>query len=460
MIIPRPLLEKYNQSLPRYTSYPPANYFKTGIDSKQYAQILTGSNIQQPSNISLYIHIPFCKKICFYCGCNSVRFPEASVVDAYVKALLKEISMVKALLDPGRKVSQLHYGGGTPNALPVEYIEEINNLIFSNFDFIAEPEIAIECHPAYLTDEYMVRLVKSGFNRFSIGIQDLDSRVLQTANREPSALPLDHITNFLRSLDNKIKINFDFIYGLPHQTPESFTQNIHSILPYSPDRIVTFSYAHVPWVKKHQMALEKAGLPDADSKLKMFESSFQVLLANGYSDIGMDHYAKGEDELILALNNNELHRNFQGYCTRRTTGQVYAFGVSSISQLYDSYVQNTKSISEYIRKINANEFPVEKGYKLNFNEIVVREVINHLMCNRLMQWKVIADRFGLSIPELQSIVNFEPARLDSLVTDDLLEVTDEGVIITEKGRFFIRNIAVAFDPAMVNPTDKKFSKSI
>lgn len=459
-MIPRQLLDKYNQSLPRYTSYPPANYFTTGITSEEYKQILSASNNHEPANISLYVHIPFCKKICFYCGCNSVRFPAASKVDDYVKALLQEIRMVRAQLAPHRKVSQLHYGGGTPNALPVEYIEQINNLIFSEFNFIEDPEIAIECHPAYLTEEYMERLVKSGFNRFSLGIQDLDLKVLKTANREPSTLPLDQITQFLRNLDSNIKVNFDFIYGLPHQTPESFSNTITKALPFSPDRIVTFSYAHVPWFKKHQMILEKAGLPDAEEKVKIFESAFKVLLDNGYSDIGMDHYAKGNDELLLALQNNELHRNFQGYCTRRTTGQVYAFGVSSISQLHDSYVQNTKDIGDYIFNIEQGEFPVEKGYNLNTNEIIVREVINHIMCNRSMLWSDIADRFSITVPKLHEIVGFNPSKVQGLVEDGLLEVDDEKIIITSKGRFFIRNIAVAFDPAMSVPSDKKFSKSI
>lgn len=423
-------------------------------------KILQDSNLQRSSNISLYIHIPFCKKICYYCGCNSVRFPSGETVDSYINALLEEIKMVKAQLDPARKVSQLHYGGGTPNALAVEYIEKINSLIFELFDFIEDPEIAIECHPAHLTDEYMTRLVGAGFNRFSLGIQDFDLKVLKTANREPSALPLDHITSFLRGLDSKIKVNFDFIYGLPHQTPESFSNTIRQALPYSPDRIVTFSYAHVPWVKKYQMALEKAGLPDAEAKVQIFESAFKILHDNGYSDIGMDHYAKGDDELLLALNNNELHRNFQGYCTRRTTGQVYAFGVSSISQMHDSYIQNTKDITEYVESINQGKFPVEKGYRMKSNEVVVREVINHIMCNRYMHWQEIADRFDLSVMELKNIVNFDPSRIASLVEDELLEENNDGITITNKGKFFIRNIAVAFDPLMVNPTDKKFSKSI
>ncbi len=460
-MIPRELLEKYNQSLPRYTSYPPANYFNNDIDSDGYKQLLLASNGKEPDNISLYVHIPFCHKICFYCGCNSVKYPKINIVDSYVDALIKEIRMVRATLDPSRKVSQLHYGGGTPNAIPVEQIEKINNLIFSEFDFIEDPEIAIECHPAHLDEEYMERLVKNcKFNRFSLGIQDLDLKVLKTANREPSKLPLDYLTNYLRSLDPKIKINFDFIYGLPHQTAESFTQSIRMALPYSPDRIVTFSYAHVPWFKKHQLALERAGLPDPESKISIFESAYKTLLENGYSDIGMDHYAKGDDELILALKNNELHRNFQGYCTRRTTGQVYAFGVSSISQLADSYIQNTKDSGEYVTKINNNIFPVKKGYRLSFNETVVRDVINHIMCNRYMEWDEIAERFSTTREQIKAITGFKPERASDLISDGLLEVADNVIKITDLGRFFIRNIAVLFDPALSVPTDKKFSKSI
>lgn len=459
-MIPRELLEKYNQSLPRYTSYPPANYFNDEMSSSRYVDLLKASNSAEPNNISLYVHIPFCKKICFYCGCNSIRFPKGNQVDDYIDALLKEIRMVRQYLGRDRKVSQLHYGGGTPNALEATYIEQINKLIFEEFDFIEDPEIAIECHPAHLTAEYLERLVKAGFNRFSLGIQDFNLQVLKTANRLPSAMPVETIMSTLQGLNPNIKINFDFIYGLPHQTAESFSETIKQALTYAPDRIVTFSYAHVPWFKKHQVALEKAGLPDAESKIQIFEASFKMLVENGYYDIGMDHYAKGDDELVLALKNNDLHRNFQGYCTRRTTGQIYAFGVSSISQLHDSYIQNTKNINEYITKINQDEFPVEKGYVLNLNEVVVREVINHIMCNRHMEWETIAKRYAMDGDKLKQIVNFELSRVQELINDDLLQVGDKGVTITDRGRFFIRNIAVAFDPAMAVPNDKKFSKSI
>ncbi|HLO90768.1 MAG TPA: oxygen-independent coproporphyrinogen III oxidase [Lentimicrobium sp.] len=459
-MIPRNLLEKYNQSLPRYTSYPPANYFTADFTSDDYRDLLTESNNGQPANISLYVHIPFCHKICFYCGCNSVKYPKAVSIENYIEALLNEIKMVKTYLDPSRKVSQLHFGGGTPNAIPVEYIERINELIFSQFQFIENPEIAIECHPAHLDEEYMTRLVKAGFNRFSLGIQDFDLKVLKTANREPSRMPLDQLTSFLRGLDSKIKINFDFIYGLPLQTPESFSETIKKALPYSPDRIVTFSYAHVPWFKKHQLALERAGLPDAETKLQIFEKAYGILLEAGYSDIGMDHYAKGNDELLLALKNNELHRNFQGYCTRRTTGQVYAFGVSSISQLHNSYIQNTKDIGAYINSIDNNLFPVEKGYKLNFNEMVIRDVINQLMCNRHMHWQEIASTYGVTVNQIKEITGFDIQSVESLVDDNLIELGENTITITNTGRFFIRNIAVAFDPAMANASDKKFSKSI
>lgn len=459
-MIPRELLNKYNQAIPRYTSYPPANYFTTVISSDDCVSMIVDSNKHIPENISLYIHIPFCHKICFYCGCNSVRYPKNDIVDNYIEALVKEIKLVRGLLDQSRKVSQLHYGGGTPNAIPVEYIERINNVIFEEFTFINNPEIAIECHPAHLTEEYITRLVKAGFNRFSLGIQDFNNEVLETVNREPSKLPIDYITGLLRELSPEIKVNFDFIYGLPHQTPDSFVSTLNEALRHNPDRIVTFSYAHVPWFKKYQVALEKAGLPDAESKIRIFEKSFEILKENGYSDIGMDHYAKGDDELILALKNNELHRNFQGYCTKRTTGQVYAFGVSSISQLFNSYYQNTKGINEYIEKLSNGVLPVEKGYYLNEKEIIVREVINHLMCNRFMSWSDIASRFSLSISELQEIVSYNKAKFDNFIIDDLINLTDEEITITAKGRFFIRNIAAALDPAMAIPTDKKFSKSI
>jgi len=261
------LLEKYNRPVPRYTSYPPANFFTESFTETDYREALTASNDWEPQNISLYFHIPFCRKMCFFCGCNSFPMKNDETVKRYMEAVKKEVEMVKQHLAPGRKVSQIHYGGGTPNAIPVHYLEELNQLLFDSFSFIEQPEIAIECNPAHLDEESVKRLKGAGFRRFSIGIQDFDINVLKAVNRDASKLPVDELIRLLKEGDEPVDVNLDFIYGLPNQTVDSFISAIKKAIAMKPDRLVTFSYAHVPWVKKSQKRLEVIGLPSNEDKI-------------------------------------------------------------------------------------------------------------------------------------------------------------------------------------------------
>ena len=459
MIIPEQLLEKYNSPVPRYTSYPPANYFTDKVTEIDYIEAVKDSNSGNPRNISIYIHIPFCKKLCYYCGCNSLPLATLGEMEKYVTALKQEITMVAALIDKERKVSQIHYGGGTPNVLPAEWIAEINELIFLLFELTDHPEIAIECNPAHLTFDYIDQLKKSGFNRFSIGIQDFNKDVLKTVNRDPSALPVGEILQRLKTGSDHIAVNLDFIYGLPGQTVESFLDSIRKAVSLRPDRLVTFSYAHVPWVKKAQKILDTIGLPDSELKMKMFSESHDFLLANGYQSIGLDHYVLESDELYNAVLNKSLHRNFQGYCTRQTTGQVYAFGVSSISQLEKGYAQNIKSVKGYIESIKAGHLPIEKGYMLNKGEIIVREVINQLMCNKQINWSELADQLNISQSAIKDVITYDSTALKQFEEDEILRLTDEGLEMTEIGTLFIRNVAATFDP-LTGTQSKQFSKPV
>ena len=458
MIIPEQLLEKYNSPVPRYTSYPPANYFDT-VTENQYIDAVKDSNSGNPRNISLYLHIPFCKKLCYYCGCNTSPLGTQAEMKKYVTALKQEIRMVAALIDKGRKVSQIHYGGGTPNALPVEWIVELNELIYSLFTLVDHPEIAIECNPAHLDFNYIDQLKKSGFNRFSLGIQDFDNEVLKTVNRDPSAMPVGDIIQRLKAGSDNVTVNLDFIYGLPGQTVESFLDSIRQAAAIRPDRLVTFSYAHVPWVKKAQKILDKKGLPDTELKMKMFSESHEYLMANGYQSIGLDHYVLESDELYQAVITKSLHRNFQGYCTRQTTGQVYAFGVSAISQLEKGYAQNTKSVKGYIESIGLGHLPIEKGYMLTKNEIIVREVINQLMCNKQINWKELSDHLNISESAIRDAIVYDDAELKQFEEDGILQLTKEGLEMTEGGALFIRNVAASFDPLTRN-NSKQFSKPV
>ena len=439
------LLEKYNVPVPRYTSYPPANHFTDAFSEQNYINLLKDSNEGKPENIAIYIHIPFCQKICFYCGCNACSIGNGNLVVPYMTALKKEIELVLQFVDKSRKVSQIHYGGGTPNSIPVSFLSGLNEYLFSQFSLIDNPEIAIECNPAYLDFKYIDSLKAAGFNRFSLGIQDFDEKVLHGVNRQPSAIPVEELFRYLKKDAANINVNLDFIYGLPGQTADSFAETINEAIKIRPDRLVTFSYAHVPWVKKHQVILEKKGLPSPGDKMDMFLTSRELLEVADYKSIGLDHYVLPTDDLFLALNENTLHRNFQGYCTRRTTGQVYAFGVTAISQLERGYSQNLKVIDDYIDSVEKGDLPVERGYTLSNEQIYIRELINRLMCNKKINLAGIAEEFHLSLTELKKIISFDENILKGFEKDGLIQYKSEELQVTETGILFIRNIAASFD---------------
>ena len=452
------LTEKYNVPVPRYTSYPPANFFVNEFNNEDYIRAIETSNHEWPDNISIYIHIPFCPKICHYCGCNTHLTRDTNKMRIYVDAVKKEILMVKKHLNPQRKVSQVHWGGGTPNSLPIEMVEEIMAQIHLSFSFIPNPEIAMECHPAMLDANYINALVKTGFNRISLGIQDFNPVVLKNVNRDAPEIPVEELVAMLRSHKN-MGVNLDFIYGLPFQDVKSFSETIERAAKISPDRLVTFSYAHIPWIKKAQKILEKRGLPEATEKLAMFEAAFNILTQNGYTAIGLDHYAKSNDELSIAVKNRMLHRNFQGYCTRETTGQVYAFGATGISQMESAYSQNVKDTMQYVAAIEKGNFSIEKGYSLNKTEKIIKHVINEIMCNHFISWNEAAGKFGVSETEIKNTVAFDENLLAGFNADGLINFGPGEIEVTDLGKFFVRNIAASFDPNLKNAM-QKFSKAL
>ena len=458
MIVPENLIDKYNVPVPRYTSYPPANFFTTDYNAENYQNAVILSNEDQPQNISLYLHIPFCPQLCHYCGCNTHITRNEELKSNYLEALKKEISMLQPLLKTSRKVSQVHWGGGTPNSLAVGQIADIMEFIRARFSFIDQPEIAIECNPAHLDHNYVSKLLELGFNRISLGIQDFSEEVLNTVNREIPAIPAAEFISRIQS-SGQAKVNLDFIYGLPHQTVDSFSRTMEKAILLNPDRLVTFSYAHIPNIKKSQKILEKAGLVTPSEKLKMFENTYSMMKQAGYIPIGLDHFARKHDELAVALENRTLHRNFQGYCTRETTGQVYAFGSTGISQLENGYAQNTKSVTHYISEINKGFFTTEKGYALRQDQKIIRHIINEIMCNHYLSWEQLASQYNISVSQVQDIARFDKSQLIEFSDDQLLSFNDGEISITELGRFFIRNIAASFDPGL-NHTGKTFSKAL
>ena len=295
------------------------------------------------------------------------------------------------------------------------------------------------------------------FNRFSIGVQDFDEQVLKTANRRSSLIPIERIIEILREAG--AGINMDFIYGLPHQTVESFTQTITKAISLSPDRLVTFSYAHVPWVSKRQLILEKAGLPSSEIKKALFDEASKLLAQAGYQPIGMDHFVKKSDELYQALQSQQLHRNFQGYCTRRTTGQVYAFGVTGISQLSSAFAQNCKTINEYMDMVEQGNLPIIKGYELSTNEQITGSVIETLMCNYSIEWDELAQRLHLNKEDILKAIRYDLSELKCFESDGIIECSNQGITITPAGKLFVRNVAASLDNLLIN-TNKKFSKPV
>lgn len=452
------LLQKYNKPGPRYTSYPPATFFHEEVNNQHYVAMLEKSNEQLPQNISIYIHIPFCLQLCHFCGCNTSCFPGEDFVKVYVDALIEEIHAVARHLDTRRPLTQIHWGGGTPNAIDLSHVERIMEVLMKTFTPASGAEIAMECNPAYLEPGHIDQLAAMGFNRLSLGIQDFNEKVLETVNRKPSKHPVEEL--IARMKENKMDgVNIDLIYGLPGQTHESFRHTIEKALAIAPDRLVTFSYAHVPWVKSAQKILEEAGLPSPEQKLAMFETAYNLLTAGGYEAIGMDHYARPGDELAKALHSKKLHRNFQGYCTQQTTGQVYGFGATSISQLSGGYYQNIKSQKKYVEAIRNSGYAIERGYELTAEDQVRRRVINEIMCNGFVDFDQIADEFAISTQQLKTTVGFREEKLKPFIEDGLLVVQDNKVQLLENGFLVVRNIAMEFDPLLIEGTGQ-YSRTV
>lgn len=450
------IIEKYNRPVPRYTSYPPANYFSNFTEA-DYLMMVDQSNEARQNQISFYLHIPFCRHLCHYCGCNSYPQAKPEVVKAYVEALHKEIDLVAKHISDDRQISQIHYGGGSPTALPIAMIKELNEHLLSVAPTIERPEIAIECHPGYLDANDWQQLTECGFTRYSLGVQDLHAEVLKVVNRRESLMPVGEIISMLH--ESGATVNLDFLYGLPLQTIQSFRENIEQAAAWRPDRLVTFSYAHLPKMFPRQQILDKVGLPANEEKNGMYEAAASVLTAAGYQPIGLDHFVLPDDELAVALGKGQLHRNFQGYCTRRTTAQVYAFGVTGISQLDDCYAQNGRDINTYIDTISKGQLYITRGYHLTAREKLVRQVVETLMCNYTLNWNDVAAHVGASADEVRQACHYSEQRLAEMQADGLLRFDDDHIEVNTCGRPFVRCVAAALDPLMAH-NDKQFSKPI
>lgn len=458
MNIASSLFEKYNLPVPRYTSYPPATAFKPTFGAAEYLDQIKQSNTAEPQNISIYIHIPFCTQRCHFCGCNTALSQSEDRILRYVKAVISEIKMVAQYIDKKRVVTQVSWGGGTPNSIDLDYIREIMNVLYAEFQFADFAEIAMECSPAYLDFKDVDVLRNIGFNRISMGIQDFHAEVLDAINRRPPKCDVGEMLTYMKQKGFR-GLNLDLVYGLPLQTPESFRENIQKIIQLQPDRIATFSYAHIPWFNEAQRLMEHHRFPTPAEKLDMLVDAINELSANGYEVIGMDHFARKEDDLAIAKLNKNLQRNFQGYNTRRTTGQVYAFGASGISQLHGAFAQNIKQYDNYIDAIESGNLAVERGYLLTNEEIIIRDTINEIMCNGELDFVAMAQKYNCSVQKFFEITGFDASKLQTLMEDKLITLTDTNLHVTPQGMMIVRNVALAFDPAY-KYQESKYSTTI
>lgn len=432
------IVEKYaSRTAPRYTSYPTVPHFTTGFPDSTYSQWLTAIDPRQ--GVSLYIHVPYCKQLCWYCGCNMKMVASYKPVTTYIATLLREITMVGQAL-PGRlTVDHLHWGGGTPTALKPDDLERVMVDLRRRFDFAPGAELAIESDPRTLSDAMIGRIGALGFTRASFGVQEFDPQVQVAINRVQPPDVVRRAVEGLRSA-GVMAVNFDLIYGLPRQTVASLTRTIEICNEMRPDRFALFGYAHVPWMAKKQRLIDELALPGPAARLSQAKAAAQRLTECGYRAIGLDHFARPDDPLAVAAHNGTLHRNFQGYTTDRAETLI-GFGATSIGRTPSGYVQNIAETRAWARAVAAGHLPVAKGHALTADDKVRAHVIERLMCDGTVDTVAVAHLFGQ--PDDWCAEELED--LGEMAKDGLLTVTSGCVRMTESGLPFVRLAATAFD---------------
>jgi oxygen-independent coproporphyrinogen III oxidase len=452
------LLKKFNQPGPRYTSYPTAPVFSPEFTAADFErEIIETNKADATAPLSLYFHFPYCDTLCYFCGCNMMVTQKREHIAEYNRYLKKEIDRIVPLISKNRKVEQLHWGGGTPTYLYPEEIRDIGGYIKDRFDFSDTIEASVEIDPRGLTREHMEALREVGFNRTSFGVQDFNLKVQEAVNRIQSEEITRQTVDWARELGYK-SINLDLIYGLPHQTLESFADTVEKVIEISPNRIAVFNYAHVPWLKKHQVLIKAEDLPTPDERLQILKMTIEKLTAAGYEYIGMDHFAKPSDELAVAQKNRTLYRNFQGYSTKAGC-DVYAFGLSAISQFQNIYAQNLKNLRDYYKRIDANEPATNVGYRMTFDDHVRKETINQLMCHLEIDKRAVEAKFNINFEEYFAA---DIPKLDRFISEGLLENNADKIAVKGAGILIIRNVAMCFDAYLEKMMKEKpvFSKTV
>ncbi|HKM67955.1 MAG TPA: oxygen-independent coproporphyrinogen III oxidase [Candidatus Acidoferrum sp.] len=432
-------VNRYNRPGPRYTSYPTAPVWSDSYGPNDFEAAMQAAEAKR-SPVSLYMHLPFCESLCLFCACNVIIRKDKSVAPPYLSVLKKEIDHIASRVSRDRQVSQFHWGGGTPTYLSPEQIEDLFVYTRERFNFAPDAEIGIEVDPRVTTPAHLETVRRMGFNRLSMGIQDFKEEVQKAIHRiQPYEVTRDLIAN-ARQLGFD-SINVDLIYGLPYQTAESFAHTVEQIVGLSPDRIAMFSYAHVPWLKKQQGSFV-AHLPEGMKKFDIFRSGLLKFLEAGYLYIGMDHFAKENDELAVSQRNRTLHRNFQGYTTK-AGADLYGMGITAISGIQETYAQNYRDLPSWEKAVEERGIATMRGYQLSQDDIIRREVISRLLCHTVIVKDEISKKFGINFDEY-----FAPEleHLKMPQEDGLVVINDKEIRTAWLGRIFIRNLAMVFDP--------------
>jgi len=451
------LIKRYDKAGPRYTSYPTAVQFSDSYTADSYKKFAEKSN-QSDQALSLYFHIPFCDTVCFYCGCNKVVTKDRSKAAPYLERVYKEIAMQAKLFDPSRKVDQLHWGGGTPTFISHNEMRELMAVTRKHFNLHDDDsgEYSIEIDPREVSRESIKLLRELGFNRMSLGVQDFNPAVQKAVNRIQSREETMAALTAARE-ENFKSISVDLIYGLPLQTVESFDQTLDELIEISPDRVSVFNYAHLPERFKPQRRINEADLPPASTKLEIFKHCMEKLTHAGYVYIGMDHFAKPDDELTIAQKNGKLYRNFQGYATHADCDLV-GIGITSIGTIANSFAQNVRTMDEYYKKIDNNELAIFRGVEIDTDDLIRREAIMQLICHFKLDFKPLEGRFNIQFKDYFAT---ELERYNTMVDDGLIAMDKSSIEVTARGRLLIRNICMVFD-RYIKPDEKtqRFSKLI
>ncbi len=451
-------LARYDRPGPRYTSYPTAVEFHEGFTAERYLAKLDEAARRPAEPLALYVHLPFCAERCSFCGCNVIITRQRGVAERYLDHLEREIDLVADRLGERTDVVQLHWGGGTPTYLNVAEMQRLWDVLTRRFRLASGSEVALEVDPRVTTPEHVALLQRLGFNRVSMGVQDFDPAVQDAIGRNQTYAQTRALHERLRAAGTP-SINFDLVYGLPQQTPDSFRHTIERTIALRPDRVAVYSYAFVPWIKAHQKQIHLEDLPPREVKLALFGIAFELFTAAGYVQIGMDHFALPSDSLARAARERTLHRNFMGYTTHPADDSI-GFGVSAIGELGGAFAQNTKKLTRYEEAVKRGVPPVERGFERSRDDTIRRDVIQSLMCNFHLDVRAVerthgidfADYFADALAELEA----------GPIAHGFVRLTPDAVEVTDEGRLFVRNVCMTFDAYLKRHEGetKRFSRTV